>query len=579
MITKPLNWDTVLTKDGTVCVYRVLIGNDVYTSLNDIEDDSLKISRTLFTDNKPIGNTPCFTLECCLRLSNRVVPRGAVVRAQVALKNGDTTTDFIPLGTFKVYRRQKYTDGWVKLTCRDKMQLANQGFFQGEVNEQGWPKSMISVLRESATRIGLELDPRTVINEGSNWMVTPPVGKSIRAVWSYIAAAHAGNFYITPEDKLLLVTPKMDPNSQIELECSEDGYELLGDGVEINKVTLSVNSKTGFSSGESGANNIKVDCPYANQVIADYVKGKLTGVLYNPIRVSDLWVDPAMEIHDTCWVLGPSRTLTTWSQLDTSYRLICSAKGESVSMVEPDSEYGFEDTPTSQLRAESQQFATAAIEGMGQEEVFNKLTNNGEARGIYIQDGQLYINVSYLKSGILIADLIKAGVLQSVNGNFQLNLETGEVFIGGYSTSQELRNVEGAVNKQASEIDSVKDSLISIRTESGDLELTVQDIIKNGVSKVVTSTGYTFKEDGLRIKKTGEEMENKLDHTGMYVTRSGETILQANNEGVIATDVKVRNYLIVGNNSRFEDYNDGVEGGRTACFHITQEEVESFGLG
>ena len=105
--------------------------------------------------------------------------------------------------------------------------------------------------------------------------------------------------------------------------------------------------------------------------------------------------------------------------------------------------------------------------------------------------------------------------------------------------------------------------------ESGDLALTVQGLIDNGVDKVTTSTGYTFKEDGLRIKKTGEEMENKLDHTGMYVYRASEVMLQANNEGVIATDVTVRNYLIIGSNSRIEDYNDGRESNRTAIFHLS----------
>ena len=59
-------------------------------------------------------------------------------------------------------------------------------------------------------------------------------------------------------------------------------------------------------------------------------------------------------------------------------------------------------------------------------------------------------------------------------------------------------------------------------------------------------------------------MENLLDNTGMYVRRSGEVILQANAAGVQATDVVVRNYLVVGTHARFEDYPVG----RTACFYL-----------
>ena len=45
--------------------------------------------------------------------------------------------------------------------------------------------------------------------------------------------------------------------------------------------------------------------------------------------------------------------------------------------------------------------------------------------------------------------------------------------------------------------------------------------------------------------------------------------LQANNEGVVATDVKVRNYLIIGKHARFENYSDGVDSQRTACFFVS----------
>jgi phage minor structural protein len=39
-------------------------------------------------------------------------------------------------------------------------------------------------------------------------------------------------------------------------------------------------------------------------------------------------------------------------------------------------------------------------------EIFNKLTNNGETQGIYMQDGKLYINMDYAKTGTLDANSI-----------------------------------------------------------------------------------------------------------------------------------------------------------------------------
>lgn len=64
--------------------------------------------------------------------------------------------------------------------------------------------------------------------------------------------------------------------------------------------------------------------------------------------------------------------------------------------------------------------------GLSQEEVFNILTNNGQSQGLYRgEDGELYINASYIKGGELIADLIKGGELRSLNGAMQLNLDGG----------------------------------------------------------------------------------------------------------------------------------------------------------
>lgn len=45
--------------------------------------------------------------------------------------------------------------------------------------------------------------------------------------------------------------------------------------------------------------------------------------------------------------------------------------------------------------------AGEAVDAQTQEDVFNKLTNNGETEGLYIKDGELYINASYLETGIL----------------------------------------------------------------------------------------------------------------------------------------------------------------------------------
>lgn len=133
--------------------------------------------------------------------------------------------------------------------------------------------------------------------------------------------------------------------------------------------------------------------------------------------------------------------------------------------------------------------------------------------------------------------------------------------------SLDVDGIRGQVEKQASALDGLNETLTSVEQTAENLRITVESIQTNGAEKVKTSMGYTFDDEGLHIAKSGEQMENRLDNTGMYVTRAEETILQANDAGVVATDVKVRNYLIVGTHARFEDYPEQ----RTACFWLGED--------
>ena len=121
MLTKPEYWDELWGADGTRCSYQILNGSEVYTGDDDIEEESLILDKSVFTAAKPIGNTPCFTMECCLRQKEADIPKGAWLELQIRLQNSTRATDWVSLGKFKVNKRVKYPDGWVKLTCRDRM--------------------------------------------------------------------------------------------------------------------------------------------------------------------------------------------------------------------------------------------------------------------------------------------------------------------------------------------------------------------------------------------------------------------------------------------------------------------------
>ncbi len=132
------------------------------------------------------------------------------------------------------------------------------------------------------------------------------------------------------------------------------------------------------------------------------------------------------------------------------------------------------------------------------------------------------------------------------------------------SLSLDLSGIATKVQKQAEDIEGITQHMTQIQQDAEGVKLSVQSIQDDGVSKVKTETGFSFDRDGLHISKTDSDIENTLDETGMYVRRNGEDILRANDDGVLAVDVTVQNYLVVGNHTRFEDYTNK----RTACYWL-----------
>ena len=105
---------------------------------------------------------------------------------------------------------------------------------------------------------------------------------------------------------------------------------------------------------------------------------------------------------------------------------------------------------------------------------------------------------------------------------------------------------------------------VSAKMSAEEVSIVVKQEIASGVNSVVTEKGYTFSDEGLRISQSGSQMESLLDEDGLKVYRDGDEVLAANNEGVTAINVNVKTYLVVGENSRFENYGSG----RTGCFWI-----------
>ena len=112
---------------------------------------------------------------------------------------------------------------------------------------------------------------------------------------------------------------------------------------------------------------------------------------------------------------------------------------------------------------------------------------------------------------------------------------------------------------------------VDLAMTSEDVTIAIQSELDNGVAKVATEKGFIFDNAGLTIEERDSE-GNRISETSTQITENGmqvfdnndEAVLTANNNGVNAVNLHATTYLIIGNNSRFEDYGDN----RTGCFWI-----------
>lgn len=172
------------------------------------------------------------------------------------------------------------------------------------------------------------------------------------------------------------------------------------------------------------------------------------------------------------------------------------------------------------------------------------------------------------------------------------NADTKQAVLKAFKRAlfKEIRDVHVRVDKQTGEIETLSSRVQTAMGGLKSIEKTVRQLVTDTytkteiqeivrgvaedgtvVSSVNTTTG-TFDNTGLTIEQTNADTKTNINANGMYVYNttgtSDDPVLTANATGVIAKNVRVRQYLNIGTHSRIEDYThtDGTIG--TGVFWI-----------
>jgi hypothetical protein len=156
------------------------------------------------------------------------------------------------------------------------------------------------------------------------------------------------------------------------------------------------------------------------------VKNKINGFTYRPFTASAinapyLWPMDMITfakdgVNYTCALTNVNFGINGTTELQSKGETAQSNSGTKPSGAT---------TEQARLIEQAYEVANNLDKSLDQEGIFNRLTNNGEAQGIYIIDGQVYVNMSYARSGTLIL-----GGLNNQNGLLKVldasGNETGE---------------------------------------------------------------------------------------------------------------------------------------------------------
>lgn len=189
------------------------------------------------------------------------------------------------------------------------------------------------------------------------------------------------------------------------LEESNTIYKQTIDGFFI-----STDGGKSYTSGFDSQGNVVVNILYAIGIVADWIRsGRLEVKKGN--KTTFLADCDTGEVR----IVANSFSLSSGETIDSI------AQDKADSALDSAKEY-------------ADSAAENAVDNQTQTDIFNKLTNNGKAKGIYMEGGELYINASYMKTGYISADRIQGGTLilggaNNVNGKMSIrnssNVEIG----------------------------------------------------------------------------------------------------------------------------------------------------------
>ena len=353
------NYTTIFADPTHRKEWQVKINGTVYGE-DSLINGSIRQINQLYGDVL-IGNACSGQLDLSLRkVDSGDIPRMAKVELEYRLTNSTLQSAWIPKGTFWINTREEDPlMNTVTLHCVDAMMFGEQDFIPEDSNLPPWndetmrtvANMCVQKINASTTGVNVVFDnPNDIQNTAPYILNAPPVGYTVRQILSGIAAAHGGNFIITPQNHLRFI-PLIPTDTEVDIQTNVSNFTLSKKYEAFGQVVFNFESDDGSTVSALYPDVDKPDGPvietkmlgmtnsgYAT-TIAQNVYNTIKTYLYSPYKASDAILDPAMELGDGLTING---LYTVIAVLDETCDGLYSANIEAPSYEETDYEFVYQ---------------------------------------------------------------------------------------------------------------------------------------------------------------------------------------------------------------------------------------------
>ena len=158
--------------------------------------------------------------------------------------------------------------------------------------------------------------------------------------------------------------------------------------------------------------------------------------------------------------------------------------------------------------------ASNAVKAQTQEDIFNKLTDGGEIQGLFMRDGKIYVNASYILSGILALGGASNGngtcVVRDASGNALVTLDNKGITLAP-SVRIAFANISGTDNIATK--DEIPENVSELENDSGYI---TKSAVPSKLSELANDAGFITSAN---IPSNDEIVELIKTNRGTIITK------------------------------------------------------------